>query len=195
MRGAKPKPEQVVAETWVPRGWPRLVLGVAAVAFLVMLAGITSIVRVPTTLPTYFLQMTALFPHATEYSFEYRVEGWRCDVNEFQELDYRRWFPLRPDDKENRFQRLGFFYVARPKREVLRALDQWLVDHHNRSADPGDGIQGKIGGIRLLSLRIPVPALGEHVERYRWKPLAEYPESVRKLWYFTPVPTRKERCR
>src|SRR5262249_11456023 len=140
--------------------------------------------------PRYFTQMTALFPKATQYSFEYRAQAFTCADRAWHELDFRRWFPMHADDKENRFQRLGFFYVSRPNRTVIYALEDWLIAHHNAAAeagDAGDGVAGKIGGIELYSLRDPVPPVGEELERYEWKPMDAYPADVeRKLWFHTP---------
>jgi hypothetical protein len=191
MKGAQARPEDVVVQAWLP--WWGQWLATALAAVFLVLMGLSTVIKRPPQL--LFTQLTALFPKASEYSFEYRVEGWICGENRFRELDYRRWFPMRTGDKENRFQRLGYFYMSRPSRPVLRALDAWLVEHHNAEAAPGDGIDAPIGGIQLMSLRLPIPPVGGELERYRWKPLAEIPESQRKIWYYTPVSTRKERCK
>src|SRR5215470_5167267 len=158
MRGAKGKAEDLVAESWVPAGWRWLVVGFAALWLTVVglsTASETAANLLPPT-PRYFTQMTALFPKATQYSFEYRAQAYTCADHAWPELDYRRWFPMHPDDKENRFQRLGYFYVSQGNRPVIYALEDWLVTHHNAAAaggDAGDGVAGKIGGIQLFSLR------------------------------------------
>ena len=78
-----------------------------------------------------------------------------------------------------------FFYRRQPV--VMRALDDYLVASNNRSEAP-------IGGVLLLSLRIPIPPPGRVSERYQRKPLAEYGAEYRKYWYRTPVALHRERC-
>jgi hypothetical protein len=103
---------------------------------------------------------------------------------------------LHPDDKENRFQRLGHFY--RKNRIAMKALEDHLTRRHNhhvaRGQNPDDGINGPIGGIMLMSLRIPLPEPGARFERYTRKPLVEIPREWRKHWYVTPLSRRRARC-
>jgi hypothetical protein len=143
--------------------------------------------------PLYFLQIAALFPHAAVVSIDYRAEVWLCRDRKWQELETRPYFPLDPDDKENRFQRVMHFF--RDHRLVMRALDEYLVGAHNAGAhDDGVADDVKVGGIRVLSLRIPLPSPGDPVARLERKPLATYPEAMRKVWYYTTKSKRGERC-
>jgi hypothetical protein len=144
----------------------------------------------------YFTQVACLFPHAATHSIDYRAAAYSCSERRFQELDYRSYFPLHPDDKENRYQRLAHFY--RNNRRAMQALDAYLVERHNaeveRGESPGDGIDSRIGGILVVSLRIPLPEPGTRVDRYTRTPLAEVPSDWRKHWYRTPRSRRDERC-
>jgi hypothetical protein len=142
--------------------------------------------------PLYFLQIAALFPRAAVNVIDYRAEAWLCEEHRWQEIDTRAYFPLDPDDKENRFQRVMHF--LRDNRPTMNALDQYIVDGH--ASGRGDGIPAgtKIGGIRVLSLRLPLPEPGSAITPMRRKPLAEYPESVQKPWYWTRASKRAERC-
>jgi hypothetical protein len=134
----------------------------------------------------YFMQVARLFPNAVDVTTEYRAEGYDCEEQRWTELDVRPYFPLRPDDKENRFDRAMFFY--RRSAPVLKALDEYLVSANNLAG------RASIGGIMLLSLRIPVPAPGHAVEPYRRRPLADYPGSERKYWYRTARDDLGARC-
>jgi hypothetical protein len=133
----------------------------------------------------YFMQVAKLFPHAVPLQTEFRAEGWSCADHVFRELDVRPYFPIRPNDKENRFERAMFFYRRTGK--VMHALDDYLVTSANRD---GAGL----GGVRLLSLRIPIPPPGEVAEPYRRKPLDQYPADYRKVWYQTPAARLRARC-
>ena len=126
---------------------------------------------------------------------DYRAEGWLCGERRWTELDTRAYFPLDPDDKENRFQRVMHF--LRDNRPTMRALDDYIVKGHAGGGLPRpDGIpeDAQLGGIRVLSLRLPLPRPGEPLARMERRPLAEYPESVRKNFYYTPQSKRAERC-
>lgn len=144
----------------------------------------------------YFTQVACLFPRAATHSIDYRVAAYSCRERRFLELDYRRYFPLHPDDKENRYHRLAYFY--RRNRNVMRALDDHIVERHNeatlRGESPDDEIEGTIGGILVMSLRIPLPEPGIRVDRYTRTPLADAPREWRKRWYRTPRSLRLERC-
>lgn len=136
----------------------------------------------------FFLQEAALFPDAARDSIEYRAEGWRCDVERFEEIDVRSFFPIQRDDKESRFYRAMFFH--RRQRPVLEALDQFIVAQQNH-AHP----EARIGGVMLLSLRIPIPPPGTPEGRYQRLPLTDYPQEVeRKYWYVTSSKERTRRC-
>jgi hypothetical protein len=134
----------------------------------------------------YFMQVARLFPHALPMTTEFRAEATTCGSDEFHELDVRPFFPVRANDKENRFERALFFY--RNQRLVMHALDRYLVDSVNRTG------AGPIAAVRFMSLRIPIPPPGHVTERYRRQPIADYPPSYRKYWYETPAKMRRERC-
>lgn len=193
------RPDPVVVRGFGPP-WLRLVFGAVGALYIacVFLDGAGS--RVPSHLPhtfRYFTQVACLFPWAQPDVIDYRAEAWSCRDHRFHELDVRPYFPLRPDDKENRYQRLMFFY--RENAEVMHALDTYLVSHHNarvaRGGEAGDGVDGPIGGLRLLDLRIPIPPPGTHEVLPRREPLDSYPEKYRKYWYHTPDRVIAARCR
>lgn len=135
----------------------------------------------------YFAQIAKLFPKAAEKVIDYRAEGWSCSDHKWHELDVRPYFPIDKDDKENRFPRAVQFY--RRNAPVLQALDEFIVRKNNASSanDP-------IGGVRLLSLRIPFPKPGEKVEAFTRRPISTYPKDYRHNWYVTPKERRAERC-
>jgi hypothetical protein len=141
----------------------------------------------------YFLQIAALFPRAATMSIDYRAEAWVCADKRWEEFDTRPYFPLDPDDKENRFQRVMHFY--RQERTTMHALDAYLIERH-ASGKGEDGIDAlkPLGGVRLMSLRIPLPTPGEPLERNRHLPLAEYPKAERHFFYHTPRSKVAERC-
>jgi hypothetical protein len=134
----------------------------------------------------YFMQIARLFPNAVEVVTEYRAEAYDCETRHWTELDVRPYFPLRADDKENRFDRAMFFY--RRSAPVMKALDDYLVSANNLAGRP------IIGGVMLLSLRIPVPAPGQVLEPYRRRPLTDYPADERKYWYRTSRDDLSARC-
>ena len=141
----------------------------------------------------YFVQVAALFPRAAVASIDYRAEGFVCSEGAWRELDTRPYFPIDPDDKENRFNRVMHFF--RENRKTMTSLDSYLVDNHN-SAKHEDGIPPAraIGGVRLLSLRIPLPSPGDRLQRVSRQPLSFYPEDQRKVFYYTPRSKLAERC-
>ena len=144
----------------------------------------------------FFTQVACLFPRAATYSIEYRATGFACDEQRYRELDYRKHFPIHADDKESRYHRVGHFY--RKNAQVMKALEDYLVERHNALArgdqSAGDGIDGPIGGIQVVMLRIPFPEPGDRIERYARTPLADVPREWRKIWYLTPRSRRAERC-
>jgi hypothetical protein len=141
----------------------------------------------------YFLQVAALFPWAATTSIDYRAEAWVCADKKWEELDTSPYFPIDPDDKENRFQRVMHFF--RQDETTMHALDAYLVERHD-SGRARDGIDPNepIGGVRLLSLRIPLPNPGEPLERNHRLPLPAYPEDQRHVWYHTPRSKMADRC-
>jgi hypothetical protein len=141
----------------------------------------------------YFFQVAALFPRAATMSIDYRAEAWVCADKKWEELDTSPYFPIDPDDKENRFQRVMHF--LRQEETTMRALDAYLVEHHRAGSIPdGIDLDHPIGGVRLLSLRIPLPKPGEALERNHRLPLSAYPEDERHVWYRTPRSRAAERC-
>ncbi len=141
----------------------------------------------------YFLQVAALFPRAATMSIDYRAEGWICRERRYAELDTRPYFPIDPDDKENRFQRVMHFF--RQDETTMHALDAYLVDSHDSGMhEDGIGRDLGIGGVRLSSLRIPLPKPGDPLERAHRRPLSDYPEEERHVFYHTPRTTAAARC-
>ena len=189
-------PTLIIAPGWGPR-WLRLALAGVVGLYLGLLAlgntdySLTD--RLPGA-PRFFLQVACLFPDATELRIEYRLEGWRCDQRRFVELDYRPYFPIRADDKESRFHRIGQFF--RRNQQVMSALEQYLIKQHNTKDLAGelDGVPSLMGGIRLLSLRIPLPSFGAALAPYERLPLSEHPAEQRREWYETPIEARRKSC-
>jgi hypothetical protein len=181
----------MLAKSWAPR---RVRLVAAALGAIYLLAvwldatG-TGIPNAVLPLPLhFFVQEAALFPRAADDVIEWRAEGWSCDQNRFEEIDVRPYFPIRRDDKESRFYRAMFFHFR--QRRVLESLDAYLTREQNR-AHP----DARIGGVMLLSLRVPIPPPGTQEPRYQRLALAEYPRTVeRRYWYTTTVAARARRC-
>jgi hypothetical protein len=134
----------------------------------------------------YFMQVARLFPNAIDLTTEYRAEAYSCEERRWVELDVRPYFPLHADDKESRFDRAMFFYHR--SGPVLKALDEYLVGANNQAG------RAPIGGVLLMSLRIPVPRPGQALSPYRARPLAEYPAELRKYWYRTSRVDAESRC-
>jgi hypothetical protein len=141
----------------------------------------------------YFLQVAALFPKAATMTIEYRAEAWVCADRKWEEVDTRPFFPLDPEDKENRFQRVGHFY--RQNRETMNALDEYVVERH-LTGQGKDGIDAlkALGGVRLLSLRIPLPNPGDPVVRQHRVPLADIPTNERHVWFHARRSKIASRC-
>jgi hypothetical protein len=143
----------------------------------------------------YFTECTKLFPEADTVALEYHLDAWSCDQHAWVAIDPGMYFPIEADDKESRFQRLGYFYADRgtkeERRTVLYALDDYIVTRH-REVD--DGITGAIGGVRMIKLRRTLPQIGEHVDRYVYRPFATPPKDQSQLLFQAPGSKRKERC-
>jgi hypothetical protein len=137
----------------------------------------------------FFTEATCLFPRASAFAIEYRLEVWPCG-RRWEPIDPRPYFPIQPDDKESRLQRLGYFYER--NRPAMQALDAYIATRHAAGAD--DGVTGMIGGIRLFKIVRPFPSAGEPVDRYRFEPRAPVPAEQRREVYYTPGPERKRRC-
>jgi hypothetical protein len=178
------------AESWAPL-WLRRVVAGLGVAYLLAIWLDAAGPGIPDAVPPslrFFTQVAELFPHASPDSIEWRVRGWRCDLGRFEEIDVRPFFPIRSDDKESRFDRAMFFHHR--QRPVMVALDDFITASQNRTR-PSE----RIGGVILMSLRIPIPPLGQPGERLHWIPLADYPPTVdRRYWYSTSVEERERRC-
>jgi hypothetical protein len=133
----------------------------------------------------FFMQATALFPRADSYALEFRVQAWSCNALAWRSLDPSPYFPIQADDKESRLQRVAYFYGVlggsgtnnKTKKLVMHALDDYIYASHGES--PGeDGVDGPIGGIRLVQLDTELPPVGSEVVRYVWNPLAPIPEPI-----------------
>ncbi len=185
-----PKRTRRAEEPAPPFGPRRLALTFFALFYLVnvWLDGVGSNlpVRLFPRAWVYFTQIAALFRLAGAKAIDYRAEGYVCSERRWTEIDVRPFFRIDQDNKENRFHRALQFY--RRERQVMRALEEFVITHHNAAGHP------KIGGVRFSSLRVPYPRRGDHVEPYRRRPLAQYPDDVRHPWYWTPRSHRAERC-
>lgn len=143
----------------------------------------------------YFTETTKLFTDADQIALEYHLDAWSCTEHAWVPLDPRPYFPIEADDKESRFQRLGYFYADRGSKEerrtVLYALDDYIVGRH---PTVDDGVTGPIGGIRLVKVKRPLPEPGDHIDRYVYRPLAPVPADIGKELFHAPGSRRKERC-
>jgi hypothetical protein len=192
-RGTQPRPSSVSApaRSWA-RPWLRWVAGGAGAAYIVALwleaVGAHWVDRVLPSPIRLFVQVAALFPNALPEAIEWRARGWRCDLERYEELDVRPFFPIRRDDKENRFDRAMFFHHRQGR--VLEALDAYLTTAQNLLHP-----DARIGGVMLLSLRVPIPPPGRPGPRHERLSIASYPPSVsRQYWYTTGVDARRQRC-
>ncbi len=136
----------------------------------------------------FFCQVAQLFPHAAEQIIEWHAEGYRCATGRFEELDVAPYFPIHAGDKESTFDRALFFYFK--ERKVQRALDAYLSANEARR-----GVEQKIGGVMLMSVRLPLPEAGNVAECYQRHTLAEQPANAdRHYWYVTGADERARRC-
>jgi len=143
----------------------------------------------------YFTECTKLFPEADNVALEYHLDAWSCDQHAWVAIDPGAYFPIEADDKESRFQRLGYFYADRgtkeERRTVLYALDDYIVGRHRNVSD---GVSGAIGGIQMIKVRRPLPEIGDPVPRYVYRPFATPAKDQSELMFHTPSSKRKERC-
>lgn len=185
-----PDDAPIVAETGGP-AWLRPLLTAAACLYLFTTFLNGARTGAPDRLlpPTlrYFIQTTCLFPRAATMTIDYRLEGYTCDGRKFVELDPKPYFPVSADDKESRFYRVVQFH--RKTRSVMQALERYVLDHEKASR-----AHGPLGGIRVSSLRIPIPKLGEPLPRWNPGPLASYPPDQQKHWFYTPNSRRRTLC-
>lgn len=180
-----------VARPWAPL-WLRRAGTLAAAIYLPSIwldaAGSTLPAQILPRPVHFFAQVAELFPKAAEDVIEWRARAWRCDLGRYEQMDVRPLFPIRRDDKENQFGRAMHFYHR--DREVLEALDSYLV-----AAENLEHPDSRIGGVMLLSIRAPIPPLGEAGPRERWMSIDEFPPSVtRKYWYTTAPRVSQGRC-
>jgi hypothetical protein len=134
----------------------------------------------------YFCQIAKLFPGATRYVFEHRAQGTTCNGREV-EIDVRHFFPIHANDKESRFDRAIFFY--RTDRPTMQALEGYIRREYNKSE------LEKVAGVTLTRVEIPIPLPGSAFARFERKPLSDYPESQRQVFYHTPKRVIEERCK
>jgi hypothetical protein len=72
----------------------------------------------------------------------------------------------------------------------MKALDAYIAREWNR-AHPDQ----RIGGVMLLSLRVPIPPPGSPEPRYRHLPLTDFARTIeRRYWYATATEERNRRC-
>jgi hypothetical protein len=168
---------------WKRRG--RVALHVLAVTYFASIALDSAGCSLPShVLPRpalYFTQVAALFPKVAYFTIDYRAEQWVCSRNTWEELDTRPYFPINPDDKESGFNRSMHFF--RENRKTMHALEHYLERGHD-----------EIGGVRFLSLRMPIPKVGSSFDRYERLPLSDYPKAERQYFYHTPESARAKRC-
>jgi hypothetical protein len=134
----------------------------------------------------YFCQIAKLFPGASRFVFEHRAQGTACNGREV-EIDVRPFFPIHADDKESRFDRAIFFYST--DRPTMQALEGYILREYNKSEPE------KIAGVTLTRVQIPIPSPGSDFARFERKPLSDYPESQRQVFYHTPKRVIDERCK
>ncbi len=170
-----------------PRWFRRALVGLACAYFAALLHHPPDVAWVRPA--GFFTEATCLFPRASAFAIEFRLEAWAC-TGRWEALDPRPYFPIQPDDKESRLQRLGYFYEH--SREAMQSLDAYITAGH--AAGVSDGVAVPIGGIRLVKLVRPFPAAGAPVERYHYDPLAPAPADQRREMYYTPASERKRRC-
>ena len=191
LSGGQRQPDRAPGPDGQPRpNWLVLVLAIGYLAAVWLdAAGVRKVDRALPAPVRFFTQVAELFPRAAENAIEWRVRGWRCDLRRFEEIDVRPFFPIHANDKESRFHRAMFFYYRESR--VLEALDTYITAAQSRS-HPLE----KIGGVMLLSLRIPIPPVGISEPRYERRPISGYPDTVtRRYWYVTGVEAREQRCR
>jgi len=181
----------VLATPWAPRSLRRLA-GVLGVAYLAAIwldaAGVSAIDRRLPLPVRFYVQVAELFPRAARNAIEWRAAGRTCDGQHYDEIDVRPLFPIRRDDKESRFYRAMFFYY-RDKR-VLPALDEYITRAYGRLHP-----EAPLASVALLSLRIPIPSPATPEPPYARLPIADYPASVERVfWYETPPAVRARRC-
>jgi hypothetical protein len=184
-------------EPWLP-WWATylvtLVAGVYLVAVFVEGVWPNRAYRALSRPVVYFAQIAKLFADRSEFEIEFRVEGFDCEHHQFRELDVRPYFPMHANDKENRFDRTMSLFLENPR--VYRELESYILDRHNARVAAGEATDlPRIGGVELISVRIPIPEPGDDFPRYRRVPLSDLPLTLeRKVWYITHLDDRMRRC-
>jgi hypothetical protein len=186
-KSSKTPPKPVVAVGPGPRWWRRTLAVIGAIYFI-------ALVKHPPQwrglrVVGFFTESTCLFPSADRVSIEYRLDAWSCHDQKWQPIDPRAYFPIQADDKESRFQRLGYFYQT--SRPAMNALDDFIYDRHDAR---DDGLAGMIGGIKVSKWSHPIPNVGDEIPRYEFTPLVPPPADETKDTYFTKASVRKSRC-
>lgn len=145
----------------------------------------------------FFTQIAGLFTSAKKDDVDFRAEGWSCEKGRFQEIDIRPFFPIQFENKENRFQRTLYFY--RHHQKVIESLDQYLTQNYNRTyallgkpEQLGElekpGKMERIGGIRFVAARTPIPNPEAKILRYHRRSLSEYPlDQIKPLYESSPL--------
>jgi hypothetical protein len=187
--GAKPtgRPSGDVAVGPGPRWLRRVLIGLACLYYAALLHHPPD--RAWIRPAAFFTEATCLFPHKNYFAIEFRLEVWACG-RRWESIDPTPYFPIQPDDKESRLQRLAYFYER--SRPAMQALDAYIMAGH--AAGAADGVAGPIGGIRLVKVVHKFPEPGEAVERYRFTPQAPIPKDERREIYYTPSSERTRRC-
>jgi hypothetical protein len=138
----------------------------------------------------FFVQVAQLFPRAAQNPIEWRVQGYRCAIGKFEELDIAPYFPIHASDKESRFDRAMHFFMNDAK--ILRRLARYITDQESRL-----GPDHKIGGVMLFSLRWPLPSIEDHATEPPYQRLALYDvprEIERHYFYVTSEAEREKNC-
>ncbi len=146
----------------------------------------------------FFTQIAGLFPSAKVIDVEFRAEGWSCNEKIFYEIDTSKLFPIQAGNKENRFQRVLYFYGHNHK--IMSKLDQFLTQNYNHSLRDqsalGYGVTtGRIGGVRLVAITTPIPRPEIGIQCYRIQPLSDFPFDHKKVLYESSSKRIWENCR
>jgi hypothetical protein len=192
----KERPAPIIASAWGKVSWRRVLVAAAAVyigsIWFDSFWGVLPDRLLPHSL-RYFTQVAKLFPKAADDTIEYRAEVYDCARGQFIDYDVRPLFPIHPDDDECPFHRAMFFY--RRENRVMAALDDYITSAHNRRVAAGiEAPVGRIGGVLLRSIRVPIPEVGSTIERYQRKPASSFPKDWRPIWYITAPERREARC-
>lgn len=171
-----------------------LVILAAAYVGLVWLQGTGNALprRVLPATALYFVQIAALFTSRATVVVDYRAEAWLCEQRRWVEMDVRTYFPINRDDKENRFHRTLHFFSTH--RQTLQELESFLIDRSVGDVGLGLPAGARIGGVRFVRLRLPIPPAGAAPTRWRREPLADHPDEQRRPLYWTPRSRRAQRC-